>query len=115
MNNQDFELHNIPILLSANRSKEFRSQIIRSTTSLLKFFKENQLLINVEPFDSEGNLKTDFVLMKSSVTEDGYELYKKDVQDWFRYLDRSVAENKYENISRLEKGLAKIRELKNSN
>jgi hypothetical protein len=80
---------------------------------LIKFFKENQLLINVEPFDLEGNLKTDFVLMKSSVTEDGFELFKKDVQGWFLYLDRSVAENKFKNISRLEKGLAKIRELKN--
>ncbi|WP_218057021.1 hypothetical protein [Gilliamella sp. HK2] len=58
-------------------------------------------------------MKTDFVLMKSSVTEDGFELFKKDVQGWFLYLDRSVAENKFENISRLEKGLAKIRELKN--
>jgi hypothetical protein len=51
--------------------------------------------------------------MKSSVTEDGFELFKKDVQGWFLYLDRSVAENKFENISRLEKSLAKIRELKN--
>lgn len=48
MNNEDFELHNIPMLLGANKSKEYQNQIIRLSTSLLKFLKENHLLINVE-------------------------------------------------------------------
>lgn len=113
MNNEDFELHNIPMLLGANKSKEYQNQIIRLSTSLLKFLKENHLLINVEPFDLEGNLKTDFILMESAVTEDGFDLFKKYVPGWLKYLNKSTVENKYENISRLEKGLAKIRELKN--
>ncbi|OCG77965.1 hypothetical protein A9G42_00975 [Gilliamella sp. Nev6-6] len=48
-----------------------------------------------------------------TVTEDGFDLFRKYVSGWLKYLDKSTVENKYENISRLEKGLAKIRELKN--
>jgi len=110
MNNKDFELHNIPLFLNANKSKDYHEQIIRLSTSLLMFLKENNLLINAEPFESNGDLKIDFVLMRSNVTNDGLELFKKDVPGWCKYLDKSTVPNKYENISRLEKGLAKIRE-----
>ena len=46
----------------------------------------------------------------SNVTEDGLALFKNTVDGWYNYLARSTDPNKYENISRLEKGLAKIRD-----
>ncbi|WP_220702168.1 hypothetical protein [Trinickia fusca] len=103
----DLSLHNIPVLLSANKSDVYRDQIIRVSTVLLKFFKEHDLLIDAEPFDSDGNVKEDFVLRMSNVTGDGLELFRKVVPGWSAYIDKG---GEIENISRLEKGLQKIRE-----
>lgn len=112
MSDIDLNLHNIPMLLTRNKSKEWEDSVIRSSISLLRFMEENNLLINIKPFDSEGNLNLDTVLKMSNVTDEGLEFYKKVVIGWQNYLSKSTAENKYENISRLEKGLAKIREAK---
>ncbi|MDX5631114.1 MULTISPECIES: hypothetical protein [unclassified Brenneria] len=109
MNGVDLNLHNVPMLISRNKSKEWEDGVIRSSTSLLKFMIENQLLVNIDPFDENGKLKLDTVLKMSNVTEEGLEFYKKVVIGWQNYLAKSTAHDKYENISRLEKGLAKIR------
>ncbi|MCG8711054.1 hypothetical protein JHU04_004403 [Brenneria sp. 4F2] len=109
MTNTDFTLYSIPTLITRNKSKEYQESVILTATSLFKFFKENQLFVDIEPFDGNGELKLDTVLKKSNVTEEGLELFKNVVDGWENYLARSTAPNKYENISRLEKGLAKIR------
>lgn len=110
MSDIDLNLHNIPMLITRNKSKEWEEGIIRSSTSLLNFMERNELLVNIKPFDKDGNLKLDTVLKMSNVTEEGLEFYKKVVIGWQNYLAKSTAPDKYENISRLEKGLAKIRE-----
>lgn len=112
MSDIDLNLHNIPMLLTRNKSKEWKESIIRSSTSLLIFMEKNELLVNIKPFDKDGNLNLDTVLKLSNVTEEGLEFYKKVVIGWQNYLTKSNAPDKYENISRLEKGLAKIREAK---
>jgi hypothetical protein len=102
----DFVLHSVPSLLSANKSQAWRSQIVNISTTLMRFLKDNDLLVGVEPFDTDGKLKEDFVLRKSNVTNEGFALYKKAVQGWLKFVGRG---GKVENISRLEKGLAELR------
>ena len=58
--------------------------------SFIWFFKKHELLIDVEPFDEEGNLKTDTVLKKSNLTPEGQELFDIAVDGWFDYLARST-------------------------
>lgn len=110
MSGVDLNLHNVSMLISRNKSKEWEDGIIRSSASLIKFMLENHLLVNIEPFDENGKLKLDTALKMSNVTEEGLEFYKKVVIGWKNYLAKSTAPNKYENISRLEKGLEKIRD-----
>lgn len=107
MNMVDLSLYNIPVLLSANKSDAYRDQIIRVSTVLLGFLKEHDLLVKAEPFGADGKVKEDFVLIMSNVTGDGLELFKKVVPGWSAYIDKG---GEIENISRLEKGLQKIRE-----
>ncbi|PTB21210.1 hypothetical protein C9I57_09955 [Trinickia symbiotica] len=107
MNKVDLSLHNIPVLLSANKSDAYRDQIIRVSTVLLGFLKEHDLLVEADPFGADGKVKEDFVLRMSNVTSDGLELFKKVVPGWSAYIDKG---GEIENISRLEKGLQKIRE-----
>ncbi|MCX8642513.1 MULTISPECIES: hypothetical protein [unclassified Gilliamella] len=110
---KDYTLHNLPMLLTRNKNKWWLDSVMQSSTALLSFLKKHELLIGVEPFDEQGNLKTNTVIKKSNLTPDGLELYKTAVDGWYNYLDRSTVADKYQNVSRLEKGLAKIRENKN--
>ncbi|MCG8711073.1 hypothetical protein JHU04_004432 [Brenneria sp. 4F2] len=110
MKNIDYILHSVPDLLKSTKNNEFKKQFIETSSSLLNFMKENNLLINCEPFDEDGNLKLDIEVYMSNVSEDGIELFKnKVISGWFNYLSKSTDPDKYQNISRLEKGLAKIR------
>ncbi|MEE3664878.1 hypothetical protein V2I52_23715 [Brenneria sp. g21c3] len=110
MGETDFTLHNVQMLLTRNKSKQWQEEIIKSSTVLLAFLKNNGLLVDVDPFDEQGKLKIDTVIKMSNVTKDGLALFKNTVDGWYNYLARSTAPNKYENISRLEKGLVKIRD-----
>lgn len=110
---KDYTLHNLPMLLIRNKNKWWLDSVMQSSTALFGFLKKHELLIDVEPFDEKGNLKTDTVLKKSNLTPEGQELFDIAVDGWFDYLARSTVPTKYQNVSRLEKGLAKIRENKN--
>ncbi|CAN7170346.1 hypothetical protein LJR230_000232 [Trinickia sp. LjRoot230] len=107
MNNVDLTLHNIPALLSANKSDAYRDQIIRISETLLGFLKKHDLLVGVEPFDAIGKLNEEFVLRMSNVTPDGLELFKKAIPSWSAHIDSGGA---IEDVSRLEKALKKVQE-----
>ena len=51
MGETDFTLHNVQMLLTRNKSKQWQEEIIKSSTVLLGFLKNNGLLVDVEPFD----------------------------------------------------------------
>lgn len=114
MNEIDYTLRNLPMLLTRNKNKWWQDSVMQSSTALFGFLKKHELLIDVEPFDEKGNLKTDTVLKKSNLTPEGQELFDIAVDGWFDYLARSTVPTKYQNVSRLEKALAKIRESKNN-
>ena len=113
MNEIDYTLHNLPMLLTRNKNKWWQDPIIQSSIALLGFLKKHELLIDVEPFDEQGNLKTDTVIKKSNLTPEGLELFKTAIPGWHNYLAKSTVPTKYQNVIRLEKALAKIRESKN--
>lgn len=106
----DYPLYNIPMLLTKNKSKKSQDDVIETATALLDFLKKQKLLIDVEPFDEQGKLKIDTVIKRENVTPEGLELFNTDVEGWLKYLNRSHAADKYQNLSRLKNGLAKIRE-----
>jgi hypothetical protein len=93
-------------LKSANKSKDYQERLENESTILMKFLKDNSLIL-IEPFNENGEVKKDLKVRQSNLTEEGKILFQKDIPGWFKYLDRG---GKAENISRLEKGLKKIRE-----
>ncbi|QGG78322.1 hypothetical protein [Pseudomonas syringae] len=105
MNDMDFTLLSVPMLLSRNKSKEYQDRIINKLAVLLAFMKANDLF-ELNPFNADGSLDKDFILKKSEATADGVEMFKKVIPDWFSYLDKGGDIN---NITKLEKGLEKIR------
>ncbi|MCX8729192.1 hypothetical protein J3U66_02225 [Gilliamella sp. B2969] len=108
----DYPLYNIPMLLTKNKSKKLQDAVIETATALFGFLKKQKLLIDLEPFDEQGKLKTDTVIKRENVTPEGLALFNTAVEGWLKYLNRSQAANKYQNLSRLENGLAQIRESK---
>ena len=102
----DYTLLNLAVHLSANNNPEYKKQVINTSISLMHFFYDNKLLIDIEPFDKNGVIKADLVVKKSNVTVEGLELFKKPVQDWFKFIDKG---GNPENVSRLSKALEKIR------
>ncbi|MCX8727224.1 hypothetical protein [Gilliamella sp. B2838] len=106
----DYPLYNIPMLLNKNKSKKLQDAVIETATALFGFLKKHKLLIDIEPFDEQGKLKTDTVIKRENVIPEGLALFNTAVEGWLKYLNRSQAANKYENLSRLENGLAQIRE-----
>lgn len=107
MSDVDLSLHNIPMLLSANKSDTYRDQIIRISIALMIFLKKHALLVGAEPFDDKGNIKEDFVLRMSNLKPEGLELFKKAVPSWSAFIDNG---GNIEDVSRLEKALQKIRD-----
>jgi len=102
-------LIDVALMLTRNKSREWKKSIIRMETTLAKFLYDNNLLVRIKPFDENNDLKTDLTVRKKDLTDEGFQLFQQGFVDgWYDYLDRSTVPNKYENISRLEKGLQKI-------
>jgi len=115
MIDENFEIYDIRSIIAAGKDSEYKESAIKSSFYLMCFLHTNDLLIDLNPFDGNGNLITDTVIKKKNLTNDGVELFRQEIIDgWFNYLDRSTAPNKYKNVSRLEKGLKKIREKQQS-
>jgi len=104
MNEIDFTLCDMPMLLSRNKNTSYRESILRRHTVLMRFLKAHDL-IHKEPFNEDGTLKTDLVLKMSDVDARCVTLYRKAIPGWHAFLDRG---GKLDNISRLEKGLAQV-------
>ncbi|AVI87436.1 hypothetical protein BTW15_28360 [Pseudomonas syringae pv. tomato] len=105
MNDIDFTLCSVPMLYSRNKNKDYQERVINELTVLLAFMKANNLFER-DPFNSDGSLNKEFILKKSETTADGVEMFKKVIPGWFSYLDKG---GNIDNITRLEKGLEKIR------
>ncbi|UYZ82726.1 hypothetical protein MTZ49_08860 [Entomomonas sp. E2T0] len=104
MSDIDFNMHNMPMLLSRNKSDDYQKRVIKSSTILLSFLKDNNL-INIDPFNEQGYLKLDLVVKQSNLTDIGNALFVKIIPNWFKYIDKG---GNAENITKLEKGLMEL-------
>ena len=78
---------------------------------MLRFFEDNCLLKDIQPFDEHGKLKQDLIINADSLTDDGVEMVARQADvKWENYLNRSKDENKLQNTSILTRELAKIKD-----
>lgn len=110
-NHSHLDMFNLPALLGANLSKDYQDRTLLVAKILTNFLSQNNLLINIQPYDINGDIKKDLVIKLSNLTPDGVELFRKPVNNWFKAHDRGTP---IEKITILEKGLAKIRANQNS-
>lgn len=105
----DFVLFDHQLLLNRSNDIDYKEGIIKSTISLMNFLKKNDLLIDIDPFNEDGSIKENIVIRKSNVTDEGFQLFVKPINNWWNALDRGVSPEK---ITILENGLKKIRSAK---
>ncbi len=103
----DMSLFNLKNFLKANGSNIYQNRMKLRAKILSQFLIENSLLINIEPFDDNGEIKKDLEITIQDVTADGFELFRHYVNNWYRAHDRGTP---IEKITILEKGLMKIKE-----
>lgn len=104
MNDVDFTLCSIPMLLNRNKSRAYQEQVIARYTAIMTFLWSRKL-IYINPFDEDGKLKLDLIIKKSNATQQCAELFKKAIPAWHSYIDRC---GKIEDVSKLESYLAKL-------
>ena len=108
-NIMDFVLFDHQLLLNRSNDIDYKEGIIKSTISLMNFLKKNGLLVDIEPFNEDGSIKENIVIRKSNVTDEGFQLFIKPVNNWWNALDRGTPPEK---VTILENGLKKIRAAK---
>ena len=91
-------------LFQSSKNVIWRTQVVRRRAVIFKFLRDNYLIL-VDPLDASGLPLQDFILMRSHLTDDGFELFKKVIPSWEKARDR---DGKIENIGILEKALQKI-------
>ena len=95
--------------LNANKSNWWRNYYLNMASVLCKFLLENDLLLDVEPFDKDGTIRENLLIKSSNLTPTGIEMFKKIIPNWSKSHERGAP---IEKITILEKGLAKIRAIK---
>lgn len=105
----DLTLFDLKMFLNTNKSEWWQNYYINMSTILSKFLVENNLLIDIVPFDDNGDIKRDLLIKQSNVTPEGFELFKKTIPNWWKSHSRGTP---IEKITILEKGLKKIKESK---
>lgn len=101
----DFKLCSVPMLMSRNKSDDYKRTVSEQLTVLMRFLKYENLIF-VNPFDAAGCLRRDFVLTASGSNREAIELFRKAIPAWFEYLDAGGDIN---NLSKLEKALKLLR------
>ena len=103
----DITLFNFRTFWEANADEDYREDTIRMSIALMTFLKNNNLLVDIDPFN--GSIKEDIIIRKSNVTDEGFQLFVKPVNNWWNALDRGTPPEK---VTILENGLKKIRAAK---
>lgn len=105
----DLTLFDLKVFLNANKSEWWQNYYIEMSTILSRFLMDNDLLVDIMPFDETGNIQLDLAIKQSNLTIEGVELFKKTIPNWYKSHERGAEVSK---ISILEKGLKKIKESK---
>ena len=102
----DIVLFDFDAFLSGSKDIDYQEAIKKMSLSLMKFLIENDLLVNINPFNQDGSVKNDLIIKKSNLTDEGFQLFVKPVNNWWNALDRGTPPEK---VTILENGLKKIR------
>lgn len=105
----DFVLFDYDAFISGSKDVDYQEAIKKMSLSLMKFLIENDLLVDINPFNQDGSVKKDLVIKKSNLTDEGFQLFVKPVNNWWNALDRGTTPEK---VTILENGLKKIRATK---
>ena len=105
----DIVLFDFDAFLSGSKDIDYQEAIKKMSLSLMKFLIENDLLVDINPFNQDGSVKKDLIIKKSNLTDEGFQLFVKPVNNWWNALDRGTPPEK---VTILENGLKKIRAAK---
>ena len=103
----DIVLFDFDAFLSGSKDIDYQEAIKKM--SLMKFLIENDLLVDINPFNQDGSVKKDLIIKKSNLTDEGFQLFVKPVNNWWNALDWGTPPEK---VTILENGLKKIRAAK---
>lgn len=109
MEANDIVLFDFDAFISGSKDVDYQEAIKKMSLSLMKFLMENDLLVNINPFNQDGSVKKDLIIKKSNLTDEGFQLFVKPVNNWWNALDRGTPPEK---VTILENGLKKIRAAK---
>ena len=109
MEANDIVLFDFDAFISGSKDVDYQEAIKKMSLSLMKFLMENDLLVNINPFNQDGSVKKDLIIKKSNLTDEGFQLFVKPVNNWWNALDRGTPPEK---VTILENGLKKIRATK---
>ena len=109
MEANDIVLFDFDAFISGSKDVDYQEAIKKMSLSLMKFLIENDLLVNINPFNQDGSVKNDLIIKKSNLTDEGFQLFVKPVNNWWNALDRGTPPEK---VTILENGLKKIRSAK---
>jgi hypothetical protein len=105
----DIVLFDFDAFISGSKDIDYQEAIKKMSLSLMKFLIENDLLVDINPFNQDGSVKKDLIIKKSNLTDEGFQLFVKPVNNWWNALDRGTPPEK---VTILENGLKKIRAAK---
>ena len=105
----DIVLFDFDAFISGSKDVDYQEAIKKMSLSLMKFLIENDLLVDINPFNQDGSVKKDLIIKKSNLTDEGFQLFVKPVNNWWNALDRGTPPEK---VTILENGLKKIRATK---
>ena len=101
----DIVLFDFDAFISGSKDIDYQEAIKKMSLSLMKFLMENDLLVNINPFNQDGSVKKDLIIKKSNLTDEGFQLFVKPVNNWWNALDRGTPPEK---VTILENGLKKF-------
>ena len=102
----DIVLFDFDAFISGSKDIDYQEAIKKMSLSLMKFLIENDLLVDINPFNQDGSVKKDLIIKKSNLTDEGFQLFVKPVNNWWNALDRGTSPEK---VTILENVLKKIR------
>ena len=105
----DIVLFDFDAFISGSKDVDYQEAIKKMSLSLMKFLIENDLLVNINPFNQDGSVKKDLIIKKSNLTDEGFQLFVKPVNNWWNAWERGTPPEK---VTILENGLKKIRAAK---
>jgi hypothetical protein len=101
----DFVIDDAAVHFAASKNAEYRQRVKDRFTTFIHFLQDNGLAVSrilVEGEEPSETLK----IMKSDLTEEGFEVVKASYDKWLRGIDQGKP---IADITALEKSLSKLR------